>query len=155
MSEEKEPEEAAKQGDLPEKREDLKGSDASTVQGFLAFAEVHVQTSKEIFGQELNYDEHSLKVIDALTKFNPGEVPDNLDTILLTVGSYLGETLIKILGGFWEKGEEGWHVNIQGQKINPFFQVRDRFVDPENNTTWDWYQGIRKDLGLDVEEQED
>ncbi|MBO3839563.1 MAG: hypothetical protein QXN75_04220 [Thermoproteota archaeon] len=53
--------------------------------------------------------------------------------LVLMTGSYLGEVLVRNLGGKWEKTEDlGWHIRLEDRRINVFNIAENSFRESSN-----------------------
>jgi hypothetical protein len=84
------------------------------------------------------------KSIDISNEEDPRSVI--LLRLVLMTGSYLGEVLIRSLGGKWEKSEDlGWHVLLKGKRINVFNIAEESFREASGfYNTFKIIEGIKK-----------
>ena len=111
--------------------------------------EVCIETAKTTMGIELGFDEASLLRVDQIIAdaWN-NEAPSMLEQMVLIWGSYLGESIRRLKGGYWvESDDYGTHlcdVGAPGVKIMPFNRIRARFeVGTEESITF-YYQALCK-----------
>ncbi len=109
--------------------------------------EVCINTAETTLGIELEFDESSLLRVDQIIAdaWN-NETPSMLEQMVLIWGSYLGESIRRLKGGYWvESDEYGTHlcdVGAQGVKIMPYNRIRARFeVGMEESITY-YYQAL-------------
>jgi len=123
------------------------------VKTFKTLAETHIQSMQDAFGTTLCYDEGSIFLLDDLMG-RKGISPEdeNFQVIIMTVGSYLGETLIRVLGGRWEYDPElEWVVTIEGKKVSPFTLAIKKFTLSSGKSVSEWYKGFKEELGRSEE----
>ncbi len=114
--------------------------------------------------KELDYSPESLEVLDELIdetwdkeRFNDAQFGGedmkslSLTGMVMQFGSYFGETLVRNLGGEWNKAPQNqsgisfqWIVNVQGNTVNVFHIAEDCFTEPSkfHHT----YQILEKEL---------
>ena len=127
------------------------------IKTFKSMAETHVKSMQEAFGATLCYDEGSIFLLDDLIA-RKGVTPDddNFQVIILTAGSYLGETLLRVLGGRWEYDDElEWVVEIEGERISPFTMIIRQFTQTNAPHITDWYKEFKEKLGKGGERDTD
>ncbi|HEU4962782.1 MAG TPA: hypothetical protein VFV52_02845 [Bacilli bacterium] len=90
---------------------------------------------------QLDYSEASIKRVDQLlsTISEPGTVSD---TLVLSVGAYLGETVCRALGGDWQLNEEitDSSVLVNGCELWPFRRVRQRLYYGTERPLYAWLE---------------
>lgn len=95
----------------------------------------------------LDYSVDSLQRLDQYISeyFDNGKAPEANETLLLRVGSYVGEVIIRHLGGYWN--EEGRpEINEVGplDAIYPLEKAKQRFQNgKEDSLAW-YYHAIAK-----------
>ena len=79
---------------------------------FRDFAEMHAQVSKDTFDVNLDFSERSIEEIDkVITNFHPDGAA--LESTYYPYACYLGEVIIRNLGGIWAFSEErGFTVKV-------------------------------------------
>jgi hypothetical protein len=119
------------------------------IETFKAMAETHIRSMQDAFDAALCYDEGSIFLLDDLIA-RKGVSPEDesFNVIVLTTGSYLGETLIRVLGGRWEQeGDDEWVVEIGGERISPFTLIIKQFTQPNAPHISDIYKDLKERLG--------
>ncbi|MEM2088211.1 MAG: hypothetical protein QXF52_05980 [Thermoproteota archaeon] len=66
--------------------------------------------------------------------------------LMLMTGSYLGEVLVRSLGGIWDRAEDlGWHIRLKEERINVFNIAKESFQgSPKFYETFRLAQEIKK-----------
>ncbi len=90
----------------------------------------------------LDYSEESIKQVDRLLSMitEPGQVDD---TLVLSVGAYLGETTCRLYGGAWKLNES--EINDSSIVVNdcelwPFRRVRQRLYYGTERPLYAWLE---------------
>lgn len=105
----------------------------------------------------LDYSVESLQRLDQYISeyFDNGKAPEVGETLLLRVGSYVGEVIIRHLGGYWN--EEGLpEINEVGplEAIYPLEKAKQRFQNgKEDSLAW-YYHAIMKQA-YEAEQKQD
>ena len=114
------------------------------------YAIININTAESIFGVSLNFDEPSILMIDELIHTAwPEEPPALLDNMILLWGSFLGEAIIKTLGGEWIESTDGWCVQIGDLKIMVFNKIKKRFLNGDEDSISYYYQSLKQGLETD------
>lgn len=93
----------------------------------------------------LDYSEESIKQVDRLLSVLLSE-PDrqhDAQSLVLSVGAYLGEATIRSLGGEWRLDEADIHdssVVVGGCELWPFRRVRQRLHYGAERPLYAWYE---------------
>jgi len=97
-------------------------------------AELFVRLSHDA-GRELAYDAGGVAWADQYADaVRPVESDDQLRVQTALVGSYLGETLIAVLGGAWVEEEGEWLVQLaDGRRAYPFRKAMEQLRDGEGS----------------------
>ena len=120
---------------------------------FKEYAQIHIDTTKDIFGIELGFDEKSiLELDDLIQKGWPDEPPTMIDNVVLLFGSFLGEAIINTLGGHWEKGTQSWGVRIGDATMNVFSKVEKRLLNGIEDSISYYYKSTKKMLETDFKD---
>lgn len=115
---------------------------------FQEFAQIHINTTQQIFGVALSYDEQSiLQLDDIVSRGWPESPPRQLDHVVLLFGSFLGEAIKAVLGGEWFKNEKGWGIRIGKANIMVFTKIQKRFLNGIEDSITHYYQTIMRSLG--------
>jgi hypothetical protein len=111
-------------------------------------AESHIKMCKEHFGVDLDYSAESLKTIDEIITKNWPKPPNMLNPVVISFGSYVGETIRRLLGGEWafdpERGYTLANVGGASTRIFPFAKVEKRFVNGEGDSIGFYFAAIGK-----------
>ena len=113
-------------------------------------AERHRVQMKASFGESLSYQKSDLSRLDSLIDKAWGdELPKNLDTLVLTFGSYFGETLRRLRGGHWGyEPDLGYCLRDVGglATVYPFEKVSKRFKNSKEHSLALFYRALVKSL---------
>ena len=110
---------------------------------------MHVKLTERHSGVQLGYDEASFAQLDEIIEEGwGGEPPAMLDTTALTFGSFLGESIRRLLGGEWSYDEDkGYHltqVGGVGMTLFPFDKVKKRFLNGDEDSLAFYYAKIKQ-----------
>lgn len=106
-----------------------------TVAAIKHVADIQVKSAKEIFDLDFDYSEASANTLDEMiTRGWNGVVPTMLEQMVQGIGAYLGEVLVRSLGGVWKEEQGRWVVRITLSDgsygdANVFAKVEKRFVN--------------------------
>jgi len=109
--------------------------------------------AKESFGVTLDFTPASIRVLDEVMKPTyAGELDEldeeTLEDIALGFGLYVGEVVIRNLGGRWAIMDEPPSPRLVGlpgiEWIDPIGRVEKRLVEGETASLWDWFQSIKR-----------
>ncbi len=110
-------------------------------------AEDHIKRVRDIFQEDIDYSEASIKKIDAIiSKGWPDGPPVMLQTTVIAFGTYLGEAIRNNLGGEWGYSEdEGYFLeNVGGKaKVFPFAKITKRFKEGEDESIGFYYAATK------------
>jgi hypothetical protein len=121
--------------------------DNMNAQQFQEFAHIHINTTNQIFGVALLFNEQSIFQLDGIiSKGWPESPPQQLDHVVLLFGSFLGEAIIAALGGAWAQTDKGWGIKIGQVNIMVFTKMRKRFQNGIEDSITHYYQTIKKSL---------
>ena len=109
--------------------------------------------AQESYGLELDYSPATLKQLEEVLreKFNPGSADDNA-ALIVSMGCYVGEVIIRSHGGCWRADEELFHspaVVIEGKlqtRTFPLSRVWRRFEYGEDQSLVNYYGEVRRTL---------
>ncbi len=135
----------------PEGGSPQEGPKRTSPEDFIAsipgLAEDHVKRCRDIFNEELDYSEESMKRIDAIiNKGWPNGPPVMLEPTAVAFGAYVGEAIKRNLGGNWGYSEEeGYFLeNVGGKaKVFPFAKVVKRFKEGEGDSIGFYYAATK------------
>jgi hypothetical protein len=129
------------------------------IQQIPEFAELHVAKSKDNFDVSLDYSENSLRQIDEIITKHWPEPPVFLNQVVMTFGSYVGETVRRLLGGRWEfDADRGYtlaDIGGTGSRIYPFAKVHKRFTNGEEDSIAYYFQVVCKIVADEKAEKAD
>lgn len=99
-------------------------------------------------GNKMPEGETAIQFADLACENIPKESVDNM---ILTIGSFLGETLNKIWGSRWHysPSQERWVLFIKSKKgddleLNIFRKVHNRMLNGEEDSILYWYESAKK-----------
>jgi hypothetical protein len=111
---------------------------------FKQYAQIHIDTTKQAFGVELDFDEKSIIELDNLIqKAWPDQPPVQIDNVILLFGSFLGEAIIKTIGGQWVETEQGWGIKIGDSTLMVFTKIKKRLLNGMEDSISYYYQSVR------------
>lgn len=105
---------------------------------------------------ELDYSEASIRQVDRLLSAlldEPGRQHD-AQSLVLSVGAYLGETTVRSLGGEWRLDEEDIHdssVLVGGCELWPFRRVRQRLHYGTERPLYAWYEMAKSGASEEIQ----
>lgn len=107
----------------------------------------------ESYGLELDYTPATLKKLEQLMNdnFDPGSADDNA-ALIVSMGCYVGEVIIRSHGGRWQADEEFFHspaVIIEGKlqtRTFPLSRVWRRFEYGAGESLTAYYGDVRRTL---------
>ena len=110
-------------------------------------AQIFVDTAKQIDGVELKYNEESVLKMDQIISKNwPEQPPVQLDSVVIPMGSFLGEVIRVTIGGEWVNNQQGWGVKIDDSTMMVFSKVKKRFLNGMGDSISYYYQSLKKIL---------
>lgn len=113
-------------------------------------AERHRKQMLASFGEKLSYQKSDLAQLDqVIDKAWGEELPENIDSLVLTFGAYFGETLRKLRGGRWDHDpERGYCLHDVGglATVYPFEKVSKRFKNSKEHSLALFYRALVKSL---------
>ena len=102
------------------------------------------------FKESLDYKKSDLARVDSIIRKAWGEdLPENIDTLILTFGCYFGETIRKLRGGEWSYDENrGYCLCMVGGSatVYPFEKVKKRFQNSDQDSLALFYTALVKAL---------
>lgn len=110
-----------------------------------------VESASACFGLEADYSSESIGALDAAISRHWEKPPQMIGAVVLSLGSYLGETIRRQLGGEWgQRSGDGLDrvslLNVMGTSIEvrPFVQMHRRLVNGQVDALAPWFDSIRK-----------
>lgn len=106
-----------------------------TIAAIKRVADIQVQSAKDIFGFDFDYSLASANTLDEMiVRGWNGAVPTMLEQMVQGIGAYLGEVLVRNLGGVWQDEQGRWIVRItlpdgSHADADVFAKVEKRFVN--------------------------
>ena len=111
---------------------------------FRQYAQIHIDTTKQSFDVDLDFDEKSILELDNLIqKAWPDQPPIQIDNVILLFGSFLGEAIIKTLGGEWVNTEQGWGIKIGDATLMVFTKIKKRLLNGMEDSISYYYQSTK------------
>ena len=111
-------------------------------------AESHIKMCKEHFGIDLDYSAESLKTIDEIITKNWPKPPNMLNPVVISFGSYVGETIRRLFGGEWVfDSKHGYALASIGgasTRIFPFAKVEKRFINGDGDSISFYFAALVK-----------
>ncbi|MBI5621845.1 hypothetical protein HY933_03215 [Candidatus Falkowbacteria bacterium] len=96
---------------------------------FKQYAQIHIDTTKQIFGVDLDFDEKSILLLDNLIQSAwPDEPPVQIDSVITLFGSFFGEAIIRTLGGQWVDSDQGWGIKIGDATLMVFTKIKKDYL---------------------------
>lgn len=107
-------------------------------------ADSFIASAAESMGVNLAYDEESLKwVDDFLSRTREEYSEEQRERLAAMVGSYLGECIIKNLGGAWDLDEYGWAVYFDEENaVYPFSKTWKHLENGPDDSIYSLYTTI-------------
>ena len=110
--------------------------------------------ARDSYGIELDYSPATLNHLEAFleTQFHPGSADDNA-ALIVAMGCYVGEVIIRTHGGHWSADEEHFHspaVVIEGKlqvRTFPVSRVWKRFEYGNKQSLEIYYTEVRGLIG--------
>ena len=99
--------------------------DLPMVDRIRANAELVVSVARDQLGEEVGYDEAGVRWLDEYIQLQHEQGnPANRDGLVSTLGSYLGECIIRSFGGAWAEVDGAWCVRFDDHNAAyPFAKV--------------------------------
>lgn len=90
-----------------------------------ANAELVVSVARDQLGEEIGYDKAGVRWLDGYIQGQHEQGnPANRDGLVSTLGSYLGECIIRCFGGAWAEADGSWCVRFDDRNAAyPFGKV--------------------------------
>lgn len=110
-------------------------------------AEQHVAMVREIMGETIQYDAFGFATTDRLIDVAwGGNTPEQIDPVIASMGSYVGETIRRTFGGRWVYSEvHGPYLDDLGNAgatLFPFVKTRKRLEIGHGHTLAAYYEGV-------------
>jgi len=90
------------------------------------------------FDLHLDFDPGSIPLMDVFLTEVHRQDHDLTPSLYLSIGGYVGETLIRSVGGEWVEGDENLAVELEGeahsQRLPIFDWVKDACADPHGDS---------------------
>lgn len=120
---------------------------------FRAYAEEHVRVVRKLTGVLLDYSPQSLTVCDRLVDEGwGGQPPHHLEAAVNLFGAYLGEVIVRALGGRWELTDRFGVcvVGLRGTdaRAMPLLRAARRFLEGPSASFQGYYRELVAALDL-------
>jgi hypothetical protein len=120
---------------------------------FRAYAEEHVRVVRQLTGLQLDYSPASLAACDRLVDEGwGGQLPRQLEAAVNLFGAYLGEVIVRTLGGRWEVDDRFGVcvVGLRGTEARamPLLRAARRFLEGPAASFEGYYEELLAALEL-------
>lgn len=109
-------------------------------------AELVVAEMKKISGIEFGYNPESVDWLDGFVerqRLRPDISQNLVGGLVSTLGSYLGESLIRCYGGRWHDDDGQWCVCFnEGNCVFPFNKIRKQFENGSGDSIGSFFRSI-------------
>jgi len=113
-----------------------------------ANAELVVQQMSKVADMQFGYDRQSIEWLEGFIERQRTREDinqDKIDGMISTLGSYLGETIIRCHGGKWKNVDGQWCVQLnEGGSAFPFNKVRKQFANGREDSIGSFFDVIPK-----------
>jgi hypothetical protein len=116
----------------------------SAIAAIRANAELVVSIARDRLGQELNFDEPGVRWLDGYIQ-RQHEAGDSTsrDGLVNTLGSFLGECIIRCFGGEWANIDGSWCVRFDAKNaVFPFAKVAKQLESGSSDTVLSFFTVI-------------
>jgi len=120
-------------------------------------AKIYIDIVKRSLKVELDFNEESIlkldELADQLIKSSlSDQVSNHIDGVVALFASFLGEAIIKTLGGEWIKTTNGWGVQIGDATLNVFAKVKKRLLNGESDSISYYYESMKGMIANDFKD---
>ncbi|HOX97082.1 MAG TPA: hypothetical protein PL066_01850 [bacterium] len=120
---------------------------------FKQYSQIYIDTTKQSFGIELNYDEESILKLDNIIQESwPDKPPIQIDNVIVLFGSFLGEAIKQTLGGEWVETEQGLGIKIGDATIMVFTKIKKRLLNGMEDSISYYYKNLKRMLTNNFED---
>lgn len=110
-----------------------------------ANAEMVLAAARDDLGQDIGYDADGVRWLDGFIqrRHDGGGVGDDPSGLTNTLGSFLGECIVRSYNGRWQETEHGWAVVVDGDlAVFPFNKVHKHLVDGAADSVLSLFNGV-------------
>lgn len=106
-------------------------------------AEFVIQQLGPLSGFQFGYNAESVAWVDGFIEQQRGSDADTINGLINTLGSFLGECIIRCFGGHWQNIAGEWGVCFDDQNIVfPFSKVRKQFTNNREDSIKKFFELI-------------
>jgi hypothetical protein len=118
--------------------------DQSPLELIRANAELVLREARENLGQDIGYDADGVRWLDGfIQRRHDGDATDDPNGLVNTLGSFLGECIVRTYNGSWRETEHGWAVIVDGDlAVFPFNKVHKHLVDGAADSVLSLFSGV-------------
>jgi hypothetical protein len=93
---------------------------------------------------DIEYNEESIKFLEEFIERQKNRMDTNqIDGLINTLGSFLGECIIENFGGSWEEDEHGLTIKFDEKNgVYPFSKIRKQFENGLEDSIFSFYTSI-------------
>lgn len=110
-----------------------------------ANAEMVLASARDDLGQDIGYDADGVRWLDGFIqrRHDGGGVGDDPSGLTNTLGSFLGECIVRTYNGRWQETEHGWAVIVDGDlAVFPFNKVHKHLVEGAADSVLSLFKGV-------------
>ncbi len=106
-------------------------------------AELVIAFARDQFGQGLAYDEQAIRWLDGyIQRQHEAGDPNDRDSLVSTLGSFLGECIIRSFGGKWAMVDGSWCVQFDEKNAAfPFAKVAKQLENGSGDSVLSFFTG--------------
>jgi len=118
--------------------------DLSMLDRIRANAELVVSVARKQLAEEIGYDEAGVRWLDGyIQRQHEQGNPANRDGLVSTLGSYLGECIVRSFGGQWADVDGSWCVRFDDRNAaHPFAKVAKQLEHGANDSVLSFFTAI-------------
>jgi len=111
-------------------------------------AKIFINIVKRTLKVELDFNEEAILRLDELVdqlieNTLRDQIHDHIDGVVALFASFLGEAIIRTLGGEWVKTSNGWGVQIGDTTLSIFNKVKKRLLEGESDSIYYYYKSTK------------
>jgi hypothetical protein len=110
-----------------------------------ANAEMVLASARDDLGHDIGYDAEGVRWLDGFIqrRHDGGGVGDDPSGLTNTLGSFLGECIVRSYNGRWQETEHGWAVIVDGNlAVFPFNKVHKHLVEGAVDSVLSLFKGV-------------
>ncbi|MEZ5307176.1 MAG: hypothetical protein R2684_08540 [Pyrinomonadaceae bacterium] len=114
-------------------------------------AELVRKVAGEQLDVEVGYDLAGVKWLDGYTQRQfENDKTENVDGLVSTLGSYLGECIVQTYGGTWAHSDYGWCVEFSnGNAVFPFAKIEKHLRNGSDDSVLSLFETIPLVFGME------